>query len=162
MPRTAKPYTLHLVFLLAILSNLVFYCSELPLLLLAEQKICSQHLGYLPGLLDHGKCSDPIVQDRLATFIGFKTAFDSIPPLLTSLWYGSLVTRLGHKSVIALACSGELLNLLWVAMVGFSSFERDMRLGWLAAVFLFIGGGQFLLYGVFSLIVVRQMQMPLR
>jgi hypothetical protein len=67
-----------------------------------------------------------------------------------------------------LACTGELLNLLWVlficmkhpyvrcgahAYAGFGSVFHDVKLAWLGAIFLLVGGGQFLLAAMLNLII---------
>lgn len=148
------------IYALAILSNFVFYCTELPLLRLTENKICYSHLGvhasghFLGHAIGESQCKIPEIQDALAFFIGAKTAFDALPPLLTSLWYGKMADRVGRRTVIALACTGELLNLLWVLFVGLFDYVNDYQMVWFAALFLLVGGGQFLLYAMFSLAIV--------
>jgi hypothetical protein len=69
-----------------------------------------------------------------------------------------------------LACTGELLNLLWVLFIcmkhpyrqvrsshicnaGFGSVFHDVKLAWLGAIFLLVGGGQFLLAAMLNLII---------
>ena len=129
------------VFFLAFLSNFSYYCSELPLLRLIERTICEAYYAdegaqdVVATEIDESLCKIPRIQNKLALFMGYKTAFDAIPriatplptcrlpslilgvALLTSLWYGSLANRIGRRTIIALACTGELLNLAWVLFV---------------------------------------------
>ncbi len=73
------------VFLLAFLSNFSYYCSELPLLRLVEQRICETYYahegaGYVVvAEIDEALCKIPSIQNQLARFVGYKTAFDAIP-----------------------------------------------------------------------------------
>lgn len=164
----ARFHAVYGIYALAILSNFVFYCTELPLLRLAENKICYAHLvpqasgHFIDHAIDENRCKTPEIQDALAFFIGAKTAFDALPPLLTSLWYGNMADRVGRRTVIALACTGELLNLVWVLFVCLFDYVDDYQMAWLAALFLLVGGGQFLLYAMFSLVIVDVVKDPER
>lgn len=77
--------TIRCIFLLAFFSNFSYYCSELPLLRIVERAICevyydTKNSGYaLVTEIDEKMCKIPKIQNDLALFMGYKTAFDAIP-----------------------------------------------------------------------------------
>jgi hypothetical protein len=77
--------TIRCIFLLAFFSNFSYYCSELPLLRIVERAICEvyydkKNSGHaLATEIDEKMCKIPKIQNDLALFMGYKTAFDAIP-----------------------------------------------------------------------------------
>ena len=73
------------IFLLAFLSNFSYYCSELPLLRLVERTICEVYYAnedtsrVVVTEIEEKMCKIPKIQNDLALFMGYKTAFDAIP-----------------------------------------------------------------------------------
>ena len=73
------------IFLLAFLSNFSYYCSELPLLRLVERTICEAYYAnedasrIVVTQIEEKLCKIPKIQNDLALFMGYKTAFDAIP-----------------------------------------------------------------------------------
>jgi hypothetical protein len=73
------------IFLLAFLSNFSYYCSELPLLRLVERTICEVYYAnedasrVVVTEIEEKMCKIPKIQNDLARFMGYKTAFDATP-----------------------------------------------------------------------------------
>lgn len=70
-----------------------------------------------------------------------RTDLTSYEGLLMSIPWARFSDRRGRKLAIGLGCTGELLALIWVIVIGAFPQTFNVRLVWLSAVFLFIGGG---------------------
>ena len=106
--------TIRCVFLLAFLSNFSYYCAELPLLRLVERVICAAY--YENGVrgravateIEETMCKIPKIQNDLALFMGYKTAFDAIPRNNQRISiFGSTTDNTSspsHLSVVRITC----------------------------------------------------------
>ena len=52
---------------------------ELPMIRLVEFMVCQRYIDTDPTDIDEGACKIPIVQNRVAFVIGFKTTLDALP-----------------------------------------------------------------------------------
>lgn len=68
-------YVLALKFCIQFTSGLI----ELPLVRLVEHAACRDYLGNATDDGGETACKVPIIQDKLATVLGYKWAFDSLP-----------------------------------------------------------------------------------
>jgi hypothetical protein len=61
------------------LPRLAITALELPLLRLVERTICKAYLGTDIGGIDEQACKIPVVQDKVAKIMGYRTTFDALP-----------------------------------------------------------------------------------
>lgn len=90
--------------------------------------------------IDEKMCKLDAMQQELATVTGVSQSLDCIPGLLFSFPYGMLADKWGRKIILGLAMSGFLMQLVFTQLVAW--FFLPLRLIWLGAIFLSIGGGQ--------------------
>nr|XP_036589095.1 MFS multidrug transporter [Colletotrichum truncatum]KAF6800737.1 MFS multidrug transporter [Colletotrichum truncatum] len=115
---------------------------ELPMIGLVELMVCQRYPNVGAQDIHDEACKIPIVQNKLAQIIGYKTTLDALPCLLTVLPYGYISNFRGRRFVILLQISGRLLALCWIVIVGFFSGNPPPQLIWISSLFLFIGGGR--------------------
>jgi len=91
------------VFALSFLSNFASSCADIPILQLYEDAICRTFYANkserAPNVEDRQPCKIPVIQDRLAYYIGYKSTFDAIArssqvlTLMVNLMLISVVSR---------------------------------------------------------------------
>ena len=110
--------SLAVVILFYIFSN---YMLVIPTLRLYEDAICRDYYSERDGTdlpdIDESLCKISIVQNRLATLVGWNMGLQAIPGLLTAVWYGSLADRFGRKPVLLAAIAGEFASWGWILLV---------------------------------------------
>lgn len=114
---------------------------ELPIIRLIERAVCRDYVDDVAANAGEAACKIPVVQDKLAFVMGYKWAFDSLPCLLTALFYGPLANSHGRRFVLAIVVTGQLLALCWIMLVCFPAKSVPVEGVWLSSMFLFIGGG---------------------
>ena len=132
-----KTRTYATLYLLHTANHFATYIVALPQVSLYERIICGEHYGF-PDVVKEDSCKLPVIQDKVAYLLGLTSALQSIPgelqaskirqsffpslptgiALLTSLWYGSLADKWGRRPILGLACTGELLSMLWTSLFG--------------------------------------------
>lgn len=127
-PRTrcSWPWT-HVVALCAaivITANVAGYLSKAPKIRLFESVLCNEHwLSEEPSVVrDDGSvpealCKIDVVQDRLATILGWQLFFDSIPAILLPIPYGYLADKYGRKWILVAAIFGVAASFASILFV---------------------------------------------
>ncbi|KEY64049.1 Sat21 [Stachybotrys chartarum IBT 7711] len=154
----------HLVlpFILYLLFRLSHFLLEVPTVRMIELAACHQHLRLDHGPLNEAACKTPPVQEHVSLVVGWKMTFDSIPGLMSILYFGTLADKSGHRAILRLCCVGYLLAILWVLITCLFHQVFPVELVLLSSLFLFIGGGQLVFAAVITAFVADLFPPPSR
>ena len=96
---------------------------EVPTVRLVEMAICDRHYDSTALQSDRSRddeelrCKITSVQNRLASLMGFKSAFVAIPGFLTAYYYSTVAEKHGYWLVLCLATLGEMISCCWIMIV---------------------------------------------
>ncbi|KAK6066405.1 MFS transporter [Seiridium cupressi] len=110
---------------------------ELPMVRLIEQIVCQNRLHIDVNSEEEQLCKVPLVQDKVASTIGYKSTLDALPcknyktgssehpfilivsiGVLMAMIYGSISSSKGRRFIIRLSLMGQILALFWIILVG--------------------------------------------
>ena len=113
----------------------------------SENAICNRYyrfaydntLSVVIDNIDENLCKSPVVQDQLSHLVGWNMCFDtipgdckaqrniiclnSLPGLLTAMFYGHISERHGRRLVLLLSISGHLIMRLWIVTICLYSLD---------------------------------------
>lgn len=127
-PRTrcSWPWTRVIAICAAIVisANIADYLSKAPKIRLFESIICSKHWLQLDpsvvrgdGSVPEALCKVDVVQDQLASILGWQLFFDAIPAILLPIPYGWLADRYGRKWILVAGLLGITASFAWILVV---------------------------------------------
>ncbi|KAF8537766.1 major facilitator superfamily domain-containing protein [Trichophaea hybrida] len=141
-----RAYATFLCAVLIVTLFIAVFLSAAPQLRLIESIICSNYyrendrrIFNENGNIPEQYCKVDSIQEELAFLNGFQTLFSNIPGVLLAIPYGVLADRYGRKIILVLALLGLTLSFSWILFVCW--FALPIKLTWLSAAFLMLGGG---------------------
>lgn len=77
--RESLPFFFGCIFVLKFCVQFSSAILELPLVRLIELAVCRSYLNVDADHIEEGQCKVPLVQDKVAFIVGYKSAFDALP-----------------------------------------------------------------------------------
>ncbi|KAM0334564.1 hypothetical protein ACHAPQ_005102 [Fusarium lateritium] len=140
-------YVVILCIALAIVSDIGDSLYAAPRVRLFESVACTRYyLRHDPSLVDpdgsvpERLCKIDLVQDKVASVVGWQYFFDAIPAILLPIPYGYVADLYGRKWILVLALVGYTLS--WASTLFFVGvLHLPLKAVWLSSLFFIIGGG---------------------
>ncbi|KAM0559775.1 hypothetical protein ACHAPJ_004299 [Fusarium lateritium] len=140
-------YVVILCIVLAIVSDVGESLYAAPRVRLFESVACTRYyLRHDPSLVDRDGsvperlCKIDLVQDKVASVVGWQYFFDAIPAILLPIPYGYVADLRGRKWILVLALVGYTLS--WASTLFFVGvLHLPLNAVWLSSLFFIIGGG---------------------
>ncbi|KAI1422502.1 hypothetical protein F5Y12DRAFT_762384 [Xylaria sp. FL1777] len=134
---------------------LVFFLVELyeliiiaPTAALIEVFICWQYFEKVDlAVISRGRginsamCKNNYVQSELATVLGWKAVFDSIPVFILSFLLEPCLARFGSSKLLVASLIGLIGSTIWFTFICAYPETYPIKLVWASSIFLFCGGG---------------------
>lgn len=125
-PAKKKPWLLliGLVFALITFIDIGAYLADPPQTRIFEANLCLKY--YLEqdpsvieadGTIPEKLCKVDIVQQRLASIMGWAEMFMALPGLLLAIPYGTLADKIGRKWIFTASLVGIVLNFAWSLLI---------------------------------------------
>ncbi|KAH8682561.1 major facilitator superfamily domain-containing protein, partial [Xylariales sp. PMI_506] len=122
----------------------------IPINQILEDIICRNvRAGLRPGGASESCGDDPDVQGELALLKGWQSTLDLLAGVIAAIPFGFLADKYGRKLVLSIAILGAFLSQAFYIIVCWWPDIFPVRLTWLSAAFLLIGGGSVVLTGTF-------------